>query len=812
MTPDILNLTAAGEQALLNADAGGLFVAPKYFKIGDLEVPDVAAWYAAQGSIPEGLVSNQIYSGTISYVQVRSTNTVVFTLDLPEGFPIDSNPNDGTAATVPIGELVIQLEDGTALGHCVYAQAYTKRSNEALRLEVMLHVEAGNATAIDVTLSELSSIPTVVSVDSLPSPVEAIANAIGVQDLSNNADGSSTPGLVQKFGPGWTHWSFSGYTRVFNGDLGAGATSNESAFQQPVLYTYEGLAAGDVVIVQVIGGAGAGETRKFEVFDSGSGIRFQAVGSGFSSLDDDSAISIWKSQSGGLSTPWPPGPSDVPSNYVLERGVTSPRWVPPLKPSGNGTTLYHPPGELSMVAYVIAADDSSGQRTFELYQKNLSQATNEKAQIHKYSHTQNSNYSYIALGGVTQHREAFELTENSIEFSEDLPVDTQIDARLFSLNASTGAYLNIRYAEYTGDGSNKEFDIPVMPGETIVSPDQCLVYVDPFLQSINSYVIDTDNQKIVFTSAPSQGLKVEVNAFVTNAVVGYATHIHTVNYTTKDLTRILQLPFAPSDKGLVFISEQGMHVNRSLFDIVDDRVIFRRDIDADRDLEVMIFRNVLSEGSGDNSISSVVTDAVVTSKSIELIRHNADRIRLPVPKINVAGGDGIRVEGTYPEFTIHSTLSETIAADNPTTFNNQHRLVDAEELIYTTRVSFKGDIRVRATADFNARLGPGFSSDSGLENVEFVLGYKTHSRNEPEYGRNIRGTGSTGFSVTDPSRQGTYAYSDKSVTQSWNIQKANNLSGYIDVVAKMRVKNGRVSDYGSVLTVNLVVDVEPILS
>ena len=142
-------------------------------------------------------------------------------------------------------------------------------------------------------------------------------------------------------------------------------------------------------------------------------------------------------------------------------------------------------------------------------------------------------------------------------------------------------------------------------------------------------------------------------------------------------------------------------------------------------------------------------------------------------------------------------------------FNNQHRIVNAEEIIYTQRVNFKGDVIVKATADFNARLGPGFTSANGLENIEFVLGFRTHSLNEPEYGRNIKGTGSSGFNVTNPEQQGTYAYADKSITQSWNVLKANNPTGAIEIVAKMRVRNGRVSDYGSALTINLVVDVSP---
>lgn len=802
MTPDIIHLTPAGSQALLNADSGGILVAPKYFKVGNLEVSDVEDFYEQEG-IPENLVSSTVHQGKIQYIQVLSENTVRFTFDIPTSVPA------AEGSSVAIGELVIMLEDNTVIGHCVYAQPFTKRNGEGMRIDASLHIKEGNAQNIDVTHSEYGSIPAVMSIEDLPSPVTAIANAVAVQDLETNLDNSNSPGIVQKFGPGGAQWSFSGHTRIFNGEVGFENVYDPSEFKQPEATETADVEAGDVVIVQVVSGTGAGETRRFTATQNGDNIAYIATASAFSDLSDTSVINIWYPRHGNLGAAGLPGLDGVPSNYVLERGIEYPRWVPPLKANGNGSVLYHPPGTLKMNAYVIAPEDSAGIRTFVLYQKDLSQATSQKSQIHHYSHTSNDNYSMVSLSGITQHREAFEIKENQIEFAEDLPSEVQVDARLFSLTPSTGAYLNIRYSETVADGSQTEFDIPVQGEETVSLSSDLIVYIDSFMQSINTYTVDTERQKIVFTTPPIQGLRVEVNAFVTQEVQGYATHIHTQNYLTRDLTKVLQLPFAPQEKGLVFVSEQGMHVNRSLFDVVDNRLIFKRDIDPDRSIEVQIFRNVLSQGTPDNSISGVITDSIVTSKSIKLIRHNAEPIIMPVPRFNIESGDGIKVTGTFPDYTVSSTLSQQIAKDSPQIFNNQSRQKNTEEIIYTQRINFKGDVLVKATADFSARLGPGFASEDGLENIDFVLGYKTHSVNEPEYGRNIKGTGSAGFNVTDPTRQGTYAYADKSITQGWSVIKANNPSGFIDVVAKMRVRNGRISDYGSDLTVNLNIEVNP---
>lgn len=812
MTPDILHLTPNGLQSVANADAGGLLVRPRVFQIGDFTTDDVSQFFNENG-VPEELQGNVVHTGNIAYVQVVDRQTVRFTVDIPQNIPADPDTTDNVVPEVNIGEIIIRLEDNTTLGYCLYETPYIKRSNESIRIEVLMHVADGTAQTIDVTLSEFGSIPTVVEIQDLPAPVDAIANVIGVQNLLTNADGTETPGLVQKFGSGGAQWAPLGHTRVFNGIIGGGNVTNAGIFtiDEQVL-TDSGMFEGEVVVVQCLQGDGAGETRKFELADNGSGLEFVANPTAFSNLSDISVINIWRrlDQNGGTACPWPPGGSDIPSDWILERGLGCPRWRPPIKLNGAGTTLYHPPGELIMNSYTLEPESTSGVRSFELYPLDVSQAQATRSQIHRYSHRKNNNYGYIALSGITQHRDAFELTENNIEFAEDLPQDTVIDARLFHLNPSSGHLLNIRYAEYTGDGTRTTFDIPVEGDEVVTSSDRLMIFVDSILQT-NNLISRIENNQVVLTTPPPQGVPIEINAFIGQEVTGYATHVHTQAYLTRDVTNYLQLPFVPQDKGLVFVSEQGLHVNRSLYTIVDDRIIFRSSIDALRSVEIMIFRNVLSEGRPDQSINGVITDAVTTSKSIEFIRHNAERLRIPVPTFDVVGGQGITVRGTYPNYIIESDIAQQIAQDKPNSFSNQIAQKDSEEIIYDFPINFKGDVIVRATADFNAELGPGFSSDSGLETVQFVLGYRTASLNEPDYGRDMKGTGEVGFTQVKPGQADAKAYAHQSITQSFNLIKANNPQGQIRIIAKMRVRNGRVSDYGSRLKINLDVQITPSL-
>lgn len=811
MTPDILHLTPNGLQSVANADVGGLQVRPRVFQIGDFTTHNVTEFFNENG-VPEELQGNTVFTGNIAYVQVVSRQTIRFTVDIPQGIPADPTPEDDVVPEISIGELVVRLEDNTTLGYCLYEKPFRKRSDESLRIEVLMHVADGTAQTIDVTLSEFGSVPSVIEVQDLPSPVDSIANVVAVQNLLTNQDGSDSPGLVQKFGAGGSQWGVIGHSRVYNGPVGAGLVTNPGIFALEEQLTIDlDIQENEVFIVQCLQGQGAGETRKFQATDNTGTMELRSHPAAFSNLADDSIISVWRRMDvagGGSACPWPPGGNDIPSDWILERGEDCPRWRPPIKTSGAGTTLYHPPGELVVNAFTLEPEDISGLRTFDLYPLDIEQAQATTSSVHRYSHRKNNNWAYVALSGITQHREAFEITENSIEFAEDLPRSTKIDARLFELKPSNGHLVNIRYAEYTGDGSKTTFDIPVEAGETVENSDRLMIFIDSILQA-NNLISRIENNQVVFTTPPPQGVPIEINAFVGQDVTGYATHIHSQAYFTQDITNYLQLPFAPQDKGMVFISEQGFHVNRSAYSIVDDRVIFKASIDPQRQIEILIFRNILSEGRADQTVSGVITDAITTSKSIEFIRHNAERLRVPVPSFELVGQAGIKVRGSYPRFIIESTVAQQLALDKPKSFSNQTTQKDSEEIIYDYPVSFQGDIIVRVTADFSAELGPGFSSDSGLEAIQFVLGYRTASRNEPDYGRELKGTGETGFTQVKPGQSDAKAYANHSITQSFSLLKANNPQGQIRIIAKMRVRNGRISDYGSRLKINLDVQITP---
>lgn len=763
---DKLRLTTAGKQAALNADQGGVWIVPKTFAVGSHTgpVPD---------DVPNDLMTSPLYGGTLHYAEVVSEQTVRFTFDVPASV--------GTSAGVPIGEVIIYLDDGTAFAHAVLAEPYIKRVGIGIRIEAMLHVLEAPASVINVTLSELGSIPSVANVEALPSPVTALSNAISVLDLVSNPDGSTSPGLVSKYGNGGQHWGFYGYSRIYSAQVGGGNTISPAEFLNATLIVEYELEDGDEFIVQTISGDGAGATRKFKLNGSDSDSSFVAVDSGFDALNDNTVISIWvpTGVAGANGCPWPPAGDGVPEDWVLTKGKDAcPVWAPPHKNKAQNITLYREPSKLELKPVSTVA--TSDRLTYELGN----------------SFPENNNYAMVNTQGINQHRDAFDLIENRLEFSQRLVNNTILDVRAFTRAPSSGTRLVWNTAQYTGNGSEQAFGMP----SHIESPELAIITVDHAQQALTSYTLDKDNDLIMFTEAPPAGSVIEICTIEYIQDEGFSTDIVSQQFKTTDLTNVVVLPVAPSHKNQVFVSEQGFWVHKSSFEIVENKLIFSGSIEPGVQIEVLIFNNVRAEGVATADVKGMVIGATQTAKGIELIRHNAPSLKLPSPEFEIEGKSGIRVRGAYPHYIIESDLAEQIAKDKFNSFNVQAKEEDAEQVLVVQRVKFEGDVIIQATADYAAELGPGFVSDSGYERGQFVLGYRTTGATEPEYARGIKGTGEFGIQSVSDKQAEASGYGNASVTQTWNIIKENHPSGYIDIVAKMRITDANISKYGSKLT------------
>lgn len=776
MTPDRLLLSPEGEQALLNAEQGGVYIRPRSFTVGDYQGTEPS-------TVPGNVLGNAFYSGTIHYVEVLSQNTARFTLVVP-----------ATANTNPIEltEAVVRLDDGTPLGRVRFTEPVTKNPGRGAQIQFLLHLTQANAHVIDVTLSEFGSVPAVPGIDTLPPAVTAITNAVVVLDLQENPNGDYSPELAYRFGNGGSVWGFSGYGRLFSGNAGSDVTDGNQFKIQSVVDDFD-LQDGDTFIISISAGAGAGETRRFMLNGSDE---FVAVNAGFTDMDSSSAIHIWKQLASASAGSGLPSRDGVGADWQLVAGPQngSPQWVP--NSGGRSRTrgnLYHPPGKLNFQAITITPTES--QKTFFLFNEDPLTAGVDESQMRLYSFRRNNNYATIALGGVTQHRSAFELTNNKIEFAENVPLEAEIDARLYELQPHPGTYIEVVSRQYIGDGSTRIFDLPADVENIFYTK----VYVERILTVTSSYSIDSVNRKIVFSEPPAIGALFEVNCFVQQEVAGYSTQVFTTALTISDLNNIIMLPVVPQSKDHVFVSESGAHVFKSEYAVVGNKLVMNVDFVPGRDIEILIFHNVRAEGTSDTGLRGMIIDAVATNKGYELVRQNAEPVRLPFPDINWTLGKGINITGRFPNFAIESTIAERISKDKFDRINQTNKLEDSEEIIITKRIEFNSDIMIMLTADFEAKLGPGFNTTTGLEEMQYAVGFKTVGTKEPDYGRSQAGTGDAGFAVSSTTLTNLTAKANASQSQTFTIIAENNPAGFIDIVAKMRVRNANIGAYGSIL-------------
>lgn len=775
MIPDRLILTPEGEQALMNADAGGVMIRPKSFKVGDYSGVEPL-------NVPSDLLGTLIFNGRLHYIEVQSKKTVVFTVQVPAqaGMP-----------TKNITEAVVLLDDGTTLGRVRFSTPLVKYAKEAVTISFMLHLSQSNSQTIDVTLSEFGSVPSVMSVDSLPAAVTSIVNAVAVLDLAKSSSGNYCPGLAIKNSNGGAHWGFIAHDEIFNDRLETGAIDSNT-ISLPHVVSEFGLGDGDEVILSVHSGPGAGETRRFYVAANGNLL---AKNTGFTSLSGSSALSIWipvasrVTGSNGL-----PNRDGIDPAWVLAAGSESsgPRWVPPSgsssKTRGN---LYHPPGKLIMQTTNIIPAESG--RVFDLYSEDPSQTGANESQIHLYSYRKNNNYAMINLSGVYQNRQSFEISNNVIEFPEDVSNDLVIDARLYELQPHTGVYTTVERHTYQGDGTTRRF-----PCSSVESIHYTLISMGRVKLATGSYSYDPATSELVFTEAPAAGVKFEINCFVQNPLEGYSTHVSTVSVRIGVSTNVIILPFSPQDVEQVFVHEQGLGLYKDEYAIVGNKIVSSVNFNIGSTVEVMIFDNVIAQGSRDTGLTGMVVDAVTTSKGIELIRQGMPAIRVPMPEIELEGADGVIVEGQFPSFKIRGQGSQSSAA-RVTSISVGNLVENTNEITVTHRLEFTSDITLMITADFDAVVGPGFTSAGNNEAIQFALSIIPPGGKAIEYGRNQAGSGEVGLTSPSEGASGALATAVASRTICTNIIAENTKAKYVEIQAKMRVVRTDVTSFGSIL-------------
>lgn len=758
MSENRLHITELGLQAANNAKAGGVFINLTNFQVGN--------GTAATSDTADAISGTIIFQGAISFIEVLDEHTTRFVFDIP-----DYAVTKDTSMT----EVGVFIDNGVMFGRCLFTEPLLLEAGVGMRLNCMLSTNRCDLTVINVIIGDYSSVPCTPHVFSLPSPVASDFNLITVLDGQINTDGSTSPVMAMRYGAGNFEWSFTGYERIYRDTVSPGDNSFKAALT--------GFDNNEVVLVHVIAGTGIGQSRRY---------RYDGIEKQFTELDGkplplngQSIVAIWKRLDGNnilnSSCSYPPAMTNIPDDWVLTRGLGAcPVWAPPKQTSGIISTLYTPPGKLKINRVNYVGNDR------------------ENSYVIGNSVFQDINHVYVALGAVTQHRSAFDVAGSEIEFSENIPASVLVDIRAFSKVSGSGTYLEIVPHNFKGDGTNQRFGLTVVP-ETM---DDTFVFIRGGLQAYSAYTFDSNTNEIVMHEAPDAGLDVEICVLHHKAMDGYSTRILTHTFITYSDTMFFELPIYPQSKEQVWVSMQGTHIHSDLYNLIDNKIVLQGAIPSGIEVECFIFENVKAAGTANTNLSGMVIGATLTHKSIRLLRHDAPDVVLPIPTVELEAGTGIRISGQHPRFKIENTLGAQINSENVFKFNTLEKKENAEEIIYTYRVQVDSDLTLQVVCDFSAQLGPGFLSSEGEELIEYVIGFRTTSVKEPDYGRQIRGTGKAGFSVV---KEGVsnYAYANSSLTQSYTLNKSNIPGGYIDVVCKMRVRNANISRYESLLFLNV---------
>ena len=770
-----LNITDAGVTASNNASAGGILINVSQYKIGDSN--------QAHSGTDTDIHGTTLHAGNVSFVEVKSANTAVFVFDVPDYV--------GSPTGEAINEAAVFLPGNIMYARAVFDTPFIKYSGRKLRIRALLTTVACDLTTIDVTIGDYSNVPSAAFVRNLPDPSSSEHNVVSVLDLHTNPDGSVSPGIAMRYAAGGSSWGFMGYDRM-------SVTNPGSA--TPTIITKSGLATTlnainqEIFIAQIISGDGAPAVRKVQYISANDNF-IEYDGVPWTNISTGSTIAFWKSVDNGVAVPgssltYPPDTNNIPTDWVLTRGPSGiPVWAPPVECNGSLNTLYDEPSSLNFAT--ISVQGNSKDRRFTLGGLK----------------PENPNYIYPSLGTVTQHRSAFDLLPGEVEFAEVIPSSVQVDLSVMTKSVSDGTKIEIFVDRFTGDGTTLSYPL----SDVIESADYAWVFISGGKQNLTSYSYNAGLNEIVFTEPPYPGIAIEICGFKKVPDPKYSTRIHTTTIITEDNTALLELPISPQNKNMVFISNQGVHIHSNLYTLSNNLIALSGVIPKGREIEIMIFNNVKAEGSVQTNLKGIVTDAILTSKALQLLRHSDLPIKLPIPGVALEAGDGIRVEGIHPNYRIVNTVAEKSANAKPRNYSKYSIQENAEEIVVTERIEITHDMILSVSADFSAILGPGFVTEFGLEHMQFSVGYRVSGQfKEPDYGRGIKGTGEAGFSSLTASVEGNQkAYGNASIRQSFNINKKNIPTGYIDVVAKMRLRESNVPLYGSQLTINSDIIVTP---
>jgi len=507
-------VTNVGLASIRDADAGGFLVNLAKFSVSSaqsvvLSVADTA------------IVGPTEYTGNIKSIEPVGDSTVKLTLEIPVGKP--------AVGQFTIAELGVLLQSGELFAHGVFAVPYTKSAEYSLKM--IVYVTAGRiGEVINVNIVDGTALASTKYVRQLMKPVESPGNVVAVMDQQVGDDGQYSAGLAVKYG---INWSYLGYLRSYVGVVA-----------DPTVYGFAldiendcgfWLNGEEEVIVQIITGPGAGESRK--VVYSKIGNRFVVREKPFSAISIESRLAIWRNAANAL-----PGRTPViPEDFVLGHGVNT--WRKSVQSTNEGTLEI---GRKSFVA------NSSNIYSFDA---SLTTAT----LVHP-------EQFLVFVNGRAEDQSKYQITTGvpgRLTFLQQPVVGAKISVVYFYLTEGIGSESMLLETTTVTTGVTSSFGLPTIPD----TPETVLIMKDGRLAETYEYVFVPATNSMDFLVPVPTGVTVSILSFSSYAYSGNRTLFYRKDFTASGTSAAFDAGHLISEHKKVIVLVGGKYLARSSYQV-----------------------------------------------------------------------------------------------------------------------------------------------------------------------------------------------------------------------------------------------------
>lgn len=436
--------TDRGLAAITDADAGGFLVDLTNFAVTEAQGVDLAV-------TDSKVVGEVVYENRIQSIEVVSSSTVKLTLYIPPQLPKEGRWN--------LTELGLYLRSGEMFAHGTFKTPREKTTEYGLK--IIVYVTANRlGNVINITVGTNASLASAANVRSLVDPRVSDVNAIVVQDgldTNENVFAPTSGTLAVKYGAGGLNWAFMGHDLTYRGN--PRHVIDKSTFVMNA--SKEGgfwLDHNEVVIIQIVAGPGAGESRRVK-YDRDH-ITFNVLEEAFSDLSDDSLLHVWRSTRHQL----PYRSPDIDSNYVL--GVGKNTWTKKESTNADSAT--------DLVPHRVSLVGDGAKTSFAL------------VGVPKTSLFDKNQY-LVFVNGELVSIESFNVSVESglTLLNMDPPANgVPIEVVYYTTEKSAGSALTFSMTDDFANGGTFAFNLPMIPK----SVEYIMVFVDHKLIPASEYI------------------------------------------------------------------------------------------------------------------------------------------------------------------------------------------------------------------------------------------------------------------------------------------------------------------------------------